>query len=226
MKKTVNLAWPVQNIPFDPLRELTLKSWLSHGFSVNVWSYDNFTYPDTNSRDAREILPEDSLFEYEGSMAHWKDMFSFKLIGEQGGWFSDLDVYWVNPPPEVDDYWFAGMDIFYGPSSPSPIWLEVYEKLKSDYYGPSKQPNAWGATRYSVDAIMKSHGIKKQPITEDWKEVRKASTESYNPADDLLALHFCNFNNGGLLKERSTPESYLGRILKKHGLKLTNKHWE
>ena len=220
-KKIVHLAWPIQNIDFDILRQLTVASWIKHGFEPHIWSYDKFTYPHTVSRNARDILPQSSLFEYKGSLAHWKDKFSFKLIGDKGGWFSDLDICWLKPPPSPKSYWFADMAAFYGPDAPSDIYLEIYEKI-NETFGADK---GWGQTRFWVNKILKSHSIVRETkilggaTNWDWKDIKKAQDPKWRPPKDKVLIHFCNQANGNLLKVKCRlKNSFFSNLLLSHGI--------
>ena len=55
-------------------------------------------FPEFEVRDASAVIPENELFTYntgsgKGSYAAFANLFRYKLLAEQGGWWVDTDVY-------------------------------------------------------------------------------------------------------------------------------------
>lgn len=216
--KIVNLCWPIQNIPFGIIQRLTIASWLERGFTPHVWSYDNFKYPNVVSRDASEILPESSLFTFNKSYAHWKDLFSFLLIGQKGGWFSDLDIYWIDAPPSPSDYWIANIDLFYGPPPPCQVFLDIGATLQKSFYKKENAgPDRWGHTRRVFNYNLKKHKLKMAQESSNFRSVGTAWTKGWRPKPDWRVIHWCNKSNGKKLS-KAHPESFFGKLLISHGL--------
>ena len=82
-------------------QQLCLKSFIDHGHS-----YDHYTYEDSikvplgiHLKDASKILPKSEIFQYEkraevekGSLAAFSNMFRYRLLMLNGGWWVDTDV--------------------------------------------------------------------------------------------------------------------------------------
>jgi len=95
------------------LQLLTLKSFLQNGHEFHLWLYEPVLTPlpkGTVVRDATQVLARDSVFCYEeaccslsrkdspdrefgkGSFAGFSDIFRYRLLYLEGGWWSDMDV--------------------------------------------------------------------------------------------------------------------------------------
>lgn len=104
----------------DPLRILSIKSFLVEGYTVCFWSYQPITnpvdHPNFYLRDAREIISEKEFTKL--NLTHWKpvkgesrehvhiahfaDWFRAQLLFQEGGWWFDTDSYCVNKLPIPD----------------------------------------------------------------------------------------------------------------------------
>jgi len=87
---------------FSPLELCCLKSFLNFGHGVRLFTYDEVHVPDgIIQEDARKILPLESVFRFQNSLAAFTDIFRYKLLYEQGGWWIDTDVVCLteNIPP-------------------------------------------------------------------------------------------------------------------------------
>jgi len=220
--KIANLCWPVQNIPFGIIQRLTVASWAEQGFTPHIWSYDNFKYPGVVSRDAREILPESSLFTFKNSYAHWKDLFSFLLIGEKGGWFSDLDIYWLKPPPNPSDYWIANIDLFYGHTSPCQVYLDIASRLKEAFCDKEEAgPSGWGHTRSIFQSALVKNNLKMFNNCNSFQDIGPAWrwNEEDLPNPDWHFIHWCNKSNGKKFS-KSTEDSFFGQLVLKHNIAI------
>lgn len=99
---------------------LTIKSFLSQGFTFNLWVYDNLLTDipsEVTLQDANDIIPEKQIFKYpengqidvkfgKGSYAGFSDIFRYKLLYEHGGWYTDMDVTCLKTPDFSTDYVF------------------------------------------------------------------------------------------------------------------------
>lgn len=79
--------------------KLSIQSFLNHGHTVEVFSYDSIELPvGVLYRDAREILPRSEVFFYKkgagkGSVAAFSNIFRYKMLFELGGTWVDTDIY-------------------------------------------------------------------------------------------------------------------------------------
>ncbi|MYM37522.1 hypothetical protein GTP38_24655 [Duganella sp. FT94W] len=90
--------------PISAVEELCVSSFLRKGYQVSLWTYDRqLRAPDGCAvRDAREILPESSLFlNSRQSYAGFSDWFRYAVLQSHGGLYADADVIAVRPAAEL-----------------------------------------------------------------------------------------------------------------------------
>lgn len=90
--------------PLSPMELLTIRSFIHHGYSFFLWSYETMEYSlpqGAVQMDAREIIREEEVFTYrninqfghgKGSLAGFSDIFRYGLLNRYGGWWTDMDV--------------------------------------------------------------------------------------------------------------------------------------
>jgi hypothetical protein len=86
------------------LERLCIASFLAHGHDVHLYAYGPIggVPAGTQLRDAREVMPESSVFTYasglgKGSPSAFANEFRYKLLLERGGAWSDTDVVCLRP---------------------------------------------------------------------------------------------------------------------------------
>lgn len=104
--------------PLSRMERAVLQSCVNCGYTVHVYTYNAMKEfkrhvpksPFIVVHDAREILPEDKLFEY-GGRAHigarddaykylpFSDLFRFTMLYKKGGAWLDLDIFMLRPIP-------------------------------------------------------------------------------------------------------------------------------
>lgn len=91
----------------SPLEITCMRSYIDHGHRLRVFSYDALALPaGVEYADARQILPYDRLFTFEGSPAAFACIFRYKLLFQEGGWWVDTDVLCRKADlPACDYYW-------------------------------------------------------------------------------------------------------------------------
>lgn len=91
--QTITGLWIGETLPL--MAVLCIKSFLDHGHSFQLFTYahcDNVP-EGTIIRDAREILPQEAVFQHEnGSIAPFADWFRNEFLVREGGFWTDLDV--------------------------------------------------------------------------------------------------------------------------------------
>lgn len=106
--------------PMSDMEILCLKSWSGHGHPVHLYSYQDLSgLPiGVEVMDARDIVPEDEFFVYDGptpktatktafEMMPFADLFRFRLLRMNGGLWLDLDIILIKPiPAELFDLEF------------------------------------------------------------------------------------------------------------------------
>ncbi len=116
--KVINGLWIGNSL--TKMELLTLKSFVKHGHIFQLWTYTNLSkqVPDgVICRDANEIIPESEIFyrKYadpkfgigKGSVATpFSDLFRYKLLYEQGGWWVDMDITCLKQFDFASPYYF------------------------------------------------------------------------------------------------------------------------
>jgi hypothetical protein len=141
--------------PLSPMEWLTIHSFIYHGFTFYLWTYEKepYTLPENAfKKDAREIIPENKIFTYQstnqfghgkGSFAGFSDIFRYALLYKYGGWWTDMDVTCLDRLDFQQPYVFRGMknsrvavgNIMYAePNSALMEWCyrEAMNKITSD----------------------------------------------------------------------------------------------
>ncbi len=113
--KIVHGLWIGNNL--SPLEILTIQSFQNNGHEFHLWSYEQISNipPNTQVRDANEILTKEHVFSYKksnkfghgkGSLAGFSDIFRYKLLFEHGGWWTDMDITLLKPLDFSEPYIF------------------------------------------------------------------------------------------------------------------------
>lgn len=104
--KVVNALWIGKFL--SKIELLTIHSFLAAGHCFKLWVYEPTETPlpkEVELCDANTIIPKDKIFVYKntnayghgkGSVAGFSDIFRYKLLYENGGWWVDMDVTCLN----------------------------------------------------------------------------------------------------------------------------------
>jgi hypothetical protein len=88
------------------LEQFSLASFAANGHAVHLYAYEDIAGvpPGVTVLDGRTVLPEASIFRYGpnavfgvGSVAAFANLFRYKLLLENGGWWVDTDVVCLRP---------------------------------------------------------------------------------------------------------------------------------
>ena len=113
---TINALWIGNKL--SALELLTIQSFLDNGHSFKLWLYEPLenTLPEkVMIGDANTIIPRENIFAYKnpnkyghgkGSYAGFSDIFRYKLLYEEGGWWVDMDVSCLKPFDFDKPYFF------------------------------------------------------------------------------------------------------------------------
>jgi len=78
----------------SPLHWACIDSFVKQGHELRVFSYEEPKLPPgTTLENARQIVDEAELFEFERSFSAFSNIFRYRLLLEHGGWWVDTDVY-------------------------------------------------------------------------------------------------------------------------------------
>lgn len=112
----VNGLWIGEEL--SAMELLTLHSFTKNGHQFHLWAYDSLKQPLPKGvlvKDANEIIPEEEVFSYrhenqfghgKGSVAGFSDVFRYKLLFDNGGWWVDMDVTCLSPFNSKAPYYF------------------------------------------------------------------------------------------------------------------------
>src|SRR6266850_1743041 len=99
MNKIIQGLWVGPEL--SVMEQLSIASFLQHGHDYHLYVYDEpKNVPQgTVIRDANEILPSSSVFQYQHSPSYagFANFFRYKLLLERGGWWADTDVICLKP---------------------------------------------------------------------------------------------------------------------------------
>lgn len=96
---------------------LTLYSFAEKGHEIQLWAYTEIkNIPDfVRIKDANLIIPESKVFKYgnkkeldwgKGSYAGFSDIFRYKLLYDEGGWWVDMDITCLKQFEIKEPYFF------------------------------------------------------------------------------------------------------------------------
>jgi hypothetical protein len=101
------------------MEQMCISSFLAHGHTFHLYTYHPLeNIPEGTVRmDAHEILPESSIFKYNGyaTYAGFANFFRYKLLLERGGWWVDMDLISLRPFDFPQPYVFSSELDFDGP---------------------------------------------------------------------------------------------------------------
>ena len=116
MDVTVNGLWIGNRLSL--METLTITSFLRHGHRFRLFVYEPLITPIPQGciiDDANRILPESSVFRYrnstqfgqgKGSVSGFSDIFRYKLLHDEGGWWADMDITCLKPLEIDEEYYF------------------------------------------------------------------------------------------------------------------------
>ncbi len=101
-------ADPVQGLwigrSLAPMQQLSIRSFVAQGHPFHLYAYDEVDgLPEGATLcDAATLLPRDAVFSYQhgfgkGSYSAFSNLFRYRLLFEQGGWWVDTDVVCLAP---------------------------------------------------------------------------------------------------------------------------------
>ena len=90
--QTFNAFW--HGAQLSPMHWACLGSFVERGHRLRLFAYQDVAVPaGVTLEDARRIMSERELFEFEKSFSAFSNIFRYKMLLEHGGWWVDTDVY-------------------------------------------------------------------------------------------------------------------------------------
>ena len=103
--------------PLSIIERLSITSFLQNGHGIDLYVYGDMHEYATGLGnllegvallDASRIIPEEKVFKIRGGYSSFSDFFRWKVILDNGGWWSDLDAVCLRPFDFQSDYVFVG----------------------------------------------------------------------------------------------------------------------
>ena len=230
----------------SPLELLTIYSFISHGYTFNLWTYHaefNLIPNQVIVRNAEEIIPKTQVFAYsnknqfghgKGSYAGFSDIFRYRLLFLHGGWWTDMDMTCLKRLPQESDYFFranqktAVGNLMYCPSG-SPVMQWCYEKALStidaeniDWTLPIRILNE-GIMQFRLSSF-----IQQVSNADSWLEVSGYLRKKPIPAE-YFCIHWMHeeWRRIGISKDYFPKTSNFFLLAKKYQVPLINSeiHW-
>lgn len=210
---------------------LTIKLLQKHNHTVNLWCYGNIENVPIGTilRDAREILPQDSIFRFIGkpplkgipnngigSLSHWSDQFQLKLLYKYGGIYLQLDVACLRPLDFKQEYTFAsngGTDSLAAFLMKCPVNSHftdlAYQKLVKSVNPSTMHRLPWGASMNIMGNVLKRSMQNPQDYFLSQKYFLDLGMRSNGPffestplPEDVYIIHW---SNATIHKHKNTP---------------------
>jgi hypothetical protein len=138
------------------MERLSIASFLFHGHDYHLFTYGPVEGLPAGAvrEDAREVLPESSIFQYRDfeSYAGFANFFRYKLLLERGGWWVDTDAVCLRPFDFPEPYVIATEPIRGGGEVPTSSFLKAPAGSRAFAHAwescRSRDPGAlvWGET--------------------------------------------------------------------------------
>jgi mannosyltransferase OCH1-like enzyme len=192
------------------MEQLSIASFLANGHEYHLYVYNELKHIPigTTVKDANEILPSSSIFQYReyATYAGFANFFRYKLLLERGGWWADADMICLKAFEFGDEHVFAtemckGFEVV----SSGIIKAPKDSRVMSYTWGicQTKKPEelAWGETgpklmgeavsELSMEEYKKPYQVFCPVGYSDWRKVLEPG------AEDLLdesshAIHLWN----------------------------------
>lgn len=221
------------------LERLTIQSFIACGHEFWLWVYEDIISPLPEGiiiKDARNILPEQSIFRYKngnqfghgkGSLAGFSDIFRYKLLYDYGGWWSDMDVTCLRPLNFDAPYVFRRHDV-----------LSVVGNVMKCPKGSDLMQYCYETARMAVDADntdwlkpirILNEGIERYHLhqyindisnLDRWEVVAFYYTYPVKPAAHFYIFHWMNeeWRAKQLNKNQCIQHSFLDTLLTQHAI--------
>lgn len=233
---TVNTFWSGSSL--TPVELGCLTSFVRRGIAVRFYSYEMVALPDGIAwADARGVLPRDSLFHYDGSPSAFSNIFRYKLLLEQGGWWVDTDVVFNGCHlPDVSHYWaWQDLQKINGAVLKFPAGDPLCAALLAESQSRAEALNGWGAIGPDLltELIWNTpHDVLSQPVASTypvhWLQTHYFWFPEFAPlvqklCAEAMFVHLWNsvFERMGLDLARPVPDgSYLSALAMNHAAPL------
>lgn len=221
------------------LEFLCIQSFVAQGHEFHFWSYDPPAQPlpaGVILRDASHILPATRIFRYRygnafghgrGSLAGFSDIFRYKLLYEEGGWWTDMDICCLRPLDFATPYVFRTHDVLPVVGNlmkcpqGSPLMRDCYEQAikaigpdNTDWLLPIRILNQ------QIERYGLSEHIRAFTNADRWEIVAHYATQAAALPKEWYAIHWMNeeWRSRGLDKNTVVAGATLDKLLIRYGV--------
>ena len=217
------------------MEQLSLVSFLQNGHEYHLYVYDEpKNIPaGTVIKDANEILPAASIFQYQHSPSYagFANFFRYKLILERGGWWADTDTICLKPFNFPEPYVFSseisqGLEVVTSGIFKAPAKSKVMAYAWGICQTKDPQRLIWGETgprlmgeavrEYGLEKYTKPHYVFCPLGFWDWRKVLEPDAET-TLEQGTYAIHLWNekWRAAAQDKNATYPENCLYEQLKR-----------
>ncbi len=230
-----------------PMVLLTIHSFLQHGHEFHLWRYAPSKQPlpkGVRVRDANEIIPKEEVFQKKskdsknglgkGSYgAPFSDLFRYKLLYEQGGWWVDMDVTCLQPFDFETPYYFRAHPILpmVGSVLKCPPQSELmrlsYEQTQARC---NEETEEWLLPNKILNQVVQSLGLSQYILDghsnkDDFHEVQGLMQFLKPIPEEWYFIHWINeeWRTRGIAADTFFEETSFSKLLKKYQLPFHSK---
>lgn len=172
------------------MEQMSVASFVQNGHEYHLYVYDEMKNVPAGAvvKDANEILPSSSIFQYKGrpSYAGFANFFRYKLVFERGGWWADADTVCLRPFDFAEEYVFSSevcdgeevinSGVFKAPAGSLAMayaWGVCQTKNPQELVWGETGPRLMGEAvrRYSLEGYKKPHHVFCPVGYLDWHKV-------------------------------------------------------
>lgn len=223
------------------LELLCIQSFIYNGHTFILWAYEtleNDIPGGCQVRDANEIIPRSRVFSYmnknqfghgKGSYAGFSDIFRYKLLYEQGGWWADMDVTCLKPLNFEVPYVFRTHhdlkvvgNIMKCPPK-SALMKRCYERAVAEVHADNRD---WNKPIQILNDAIEELGLQQYIVEmsnrDSWNDVRKLITGKKEIPGNWYVIHWVNeeWRRNGINKNYSGRNSTLRNLYEKYQVPL------
>jgi hypothetical protein len=235
--KVVNSLWIGKEL--SAMELLTIQSYIDFGFDFQLWCYDDISNLPSKVlvKDANQIIPASKIFSYQkknkfghgkGSVSGFSDLFRYKLLYDEGGIWTDMDITCLANFNVKEDYFFRYhhqiglVGNFMKTPKNAQLMLFCYDETL-------KQVNEHNTNWLLPIQILKSgiyqyhleHFVQEISNIDSFPLVRKLYITNFNIPTNWKIIHWMNeeFRRFQLDKNKAIKNSIYHQLLLKHNIK-------
>ena len=192
------------------MEQMSVASFIQNGHQYHLYVYDEMKNVPAGTvvRDANEILPSSSIFQYKQrpSYAGFANFFRYKLVFERGGWWADADTVCLKPFDFSEEYVFSsevcdGLEVINSGVFKAPAGSDVMAYAWGVCQTKNPRDLVWGETgprltgeavrKYSLEKYVKPHRVFCPVGYTDWRKVLEPGAEALLD-ERSYAIHLWN----------------------------------